>query len=178
MNRPLLIFVISCAIAFAALSSPCFADDVNVLMTSEEPPLFMAVGRFDPGCRLNVVEALDIIMPEQSSDYTTAYYVEVIGYTGEMTLKIYSPSGGRAYIQRGIYWDEVDTGQDEEYMTIDIESGTMIAYSSGRPLRSIYVIIIISAVLLTAIGGSALLVYGTGSVGRRLRGRRSENTGR
>lgn len=152
-----------------------FAEGDITLMTGEEPPLFMAVGDFDPACRLNVVEALDIIMPEQSSDYTTAYYVDITGYSGRFTFKIYSPSGGRVYIQDGIYWNELNTGQDDDYMTIEIDSGVMIAYSSGRPLRNVYVVIGVVSVLLVAVGGSALLVYGTGGRIDRLRRKIGKN---
>ena len=172
MKKTLISAILSAAALLLAVVFPVsFADGDITLMTGEEPPLFMAAGDFDPACRLNVVEALDIIMPEQSSDYTTAYFVEVIGYSGRFTLMIYSPSGGRAYIQDGIYWNEINTGQDEDYMTIEIDSGTMIAYSSGRPLRNVYVIIGVAAVLIIAAGGSALLVYGTGGRVERIRRR-------
>ena len=150
------------ALMLVCLMPASYAEGQMTLMTGEEPPLFMAVGEFSEYNRLSVVEALDIIMPEQSSEYTTAYFVEVLGYKGEFTMKIWSPTGGEVYIQDGIYWDEIPTHLEDGYITFTLESGTMIAYASGSPLRSAYVIIGISAIVIVAVIGSALLVYGTG----------------
>ncbi|MCR5262881.1 MAG: hypothetical protein K6D94_03330 [Clostridiales bacterium] len=159
----LLFSALIAALTSACLSLASFAEEQVTLRTGEEPPLFMAVGEFREYNRLSVVEALDIVMPEQSSDYTTAYYVEVLGYTGDFTMKIWSPTGGEVYIQDGIYWDEIPTHMEDGYITFSLASGTMIAYASGSPLRTVYVIVGVVLIAAIAVGGSAVLVYGTGS---------------
>ena len=110
----------------------------STLSTSEDPPHFLAEGRFDDGQGLTVLPLDATALPGGANipglagaSNLSAYTVSVNDYTGELVIRMLAPSGGDLYVldRDGVPQPCAYT-RDGRYLLFSMRHGGTLLYSA------------------------------------------------
>ena len=128
---------------------------MTTVATGGEEPLFLAEGSFREGQELLAVpftpDCAALGMEEDA--VLAAYTVKAPGYTGELTVRMRAPEGGRLYVLSDGAAASHSFTRDGSYIVFALENGGSVIYAETE--RTEY--------LWPAIGGGAAVIAAAGA---------------
>lgn len=143
------------AVYYSITVSGRYVRPVTTVATGGEEPLFLAEGSFREGQELLAVPftpgcaALGI----EEDAVLAAYTVKAPGYTGELTVRMRAPEGGRLYVLSDGAAVSHSFTRDGSYIVFALENGGSVIYAEAE--RTEY--------LWPAIGGGAAVIAAAGT---------------
>lgn len=143
------------AVYYSITVSGRYVRPVTTVATGGEEPLFLAEGSFREGQELLAVpftpDCAALGMEEDA--VLAAYTVKAPGYTGELTVRMRAPEGGRLYVLSDGAAVSHSFTRDGSYIVFALENGGSVIYAEAE--RTEY--------LWPAIGGGAAVIAAAGT---------------
>lgn len=107
-------------------------NPATTLTTGEDLPLLLVEGTFYEGQELNVIDCA----PDGVEDAAVAKTVTVSGYTGVLTVRLFSEKDGTVYVLRsdGNY-EAVSGTKDGRYIVFRMENGSSFAFVEAKTIE-------------------------------------------